>query len=408
MSYSIRGRRPLPPQTDIAPSQGKRQARGSGHGGHGDSSKRARTDHGSGHNATSILYLGNVPKDWNEQIIESVVKGSGNIVDIRTRIDPSGRSKNYVFVEYQTPEQASRAMGLISAITFGNRRFKVELSKEGFNAGVALREPIPLSRAYLPQYVNLPPEMLAEDNINNNNNNNFNQAPMMPPQPPQPPQFQRNGPPPFPQQQQPPAFPAPQVKNEIAIPDILANASQTLPTFNASAFTTTDKISQNLSTINPPALIQMLSLLKSSDEASRNMALSANPEYTVNVAQALILMGVIDKETLQSVLQQNEPQQPQYQSQPPQQQQPPPPPQQKFNNAPRFSAQRNNQPQKPPQPAMDPRWAKFSPSTRELLSNMSAEQAQYMVQVLSMSDAEINGMPAEHKAAIMQIRATYL
>lgn len=442
-SYSLRGRRPLPPQSDSAPGGNFRQKRGQGQGS-GDSNKRVKFDQGGG-NATSILYLGNVPKDWNEKIIESVVKGSGNIVDIRTRIDPSGRSKNYVFVEYQTPEQATRALRLISGITFGNRRFKVELSKEGFKAGLALREPLTLSRDHLPSYVVLPPEMLQEDNSQFSvGNNNFNQIPNG--MPPVTPQFQRNappalnqgppafnqGPPGFGGRPQPPSFNQTQAQPQlqpppvppqfggnntstaasykyndttpqIAIPDILANASQTLPPFNPSTFTMNEKISQNLSTIDPPALIQMISLLKSSDVNGRQMALNANPSYTINVVQALILMGVIDKSALQTALQQNA-------AQPPQTPQPPQLPQHQQHqppNPPRFNNQRNTNNYNA-QPPVDPRWAHFPQSTIDMLSGMPAEQAQSLVQILNMTQAQINALPMEHRSTIMSLRSNYL
>ena len=51
---------------------------------------------------SNILYVGNIPYDWDESTVESVVCGSGNIVDVRLGFDHVGKNKGFCFVEYKT------------------------------------------------------------------------------------------------------------------------------------------------------------------------------------------------------------------------------------------------------------------------------------------------------------------
>jgi cleavage stimulation factor subunit 2 len=79
-----------------------------------------------------VLYIGNVPKDWNEEIIKSVVTDSERVVDVRFRIDPSGRSKNYIFVKYENPDEAQKESDLLSRVILGpDKKLRVVLSKNG-------------------------------------------------------------------------------------------------------------------------------------------------------------------------------------------------------------------------------------------------------------------------------------
>ena len=65
---------------------------------------------------SNILYVGNIPYDWDESTVESVVCGSGNIVDVRLGFDHVGKNKGFCFVEYKTVQDAQRALPLLQQV----------------------------------------------------------------------------------------------------------------------------------------------------------------------------------------------------------------------------------------------------------------------------------------------------
>lgn len=82
--------------------------------------------------------MGNIPYDWDESTVESVVCGSGNIVDVRLGFDHVGKNKGFCFVEYKTVQDAQRALPLLQQVVIyqngRNKKLRVELSKEGYKA----------------------------------------------------------------------------------------------------------------------------------------------------------------------------------------------------------------------------------------------------------------------------------
>ena len=65
---------------------------------------------------SNILYLGQIPFDWDQETVGSVVYGSGDIVDIRLGFDHVGKNKGFCFVEYKTVQDAAMAMPLLQQI----------------------------------------------------------------------------------------------------------------------------------------------------------------------------------------------------------------------------------------------------------------------------------------------------
>ncbi|CCH40778.1 hypothetical protein BN7_312 [Wickerhamomyces ciferrii] len=342
-------------------------------------------------NASSVIYLGNIPNDWDEQILSSVVAGSGKIVDIRSRIDPQGRNRNFCFVEYLNPQEASKALNLLTEIKLGpKKKLRVELSKEGLRgAGHRDRPILELNRNFIPYYVQIPAAM-RENDFNNSQSST-----------PIPGNLQGNNiVPPFQQHQQIPPLQSatPPVSTPIQMPDVLAKAQQYLPPFNSNAFTSNDKISQNLQNIPPIQLIELLSTLKqllSTDLSSAQQVFNMSPDIPITVVQAMVLLGLIDINSITTAVQQ------QISSSTPQLQSnntPPPPPTQSIPQPP-------IQQQQPP---INPKWAQFSISTRDKLSKLDPNEAEVIVQVLSLSPNDIIGFPQEQRQMVESIRSQYL
>lgn len=336
-------------------------------------------------NASSVIYLGNIPNDWNEQIVSSVVAGSGKVVDIRSRIDPQGRGKNFCFVEYLNPHEAAIALQLLSEIKLGpKRKLRVELSKEGLRTTHPINRPVlELNKNFLPYYVQIPagmrdsssePPQMGFPNQGNNTPMGYNSSVTPVPQP----GIHQLPPPPFQQQ----------VKQE-PMPEVLAKASQYLPQFNPSAFRADDKVSQNLQHIPPVQLIEFISTLKqlaATNVASAQQAFDMSPNLAITMVQSMILMGLIDINTLTAAIQQ------QAQTSQPSSAVPTPPP-------PIHS-------QLAPQP--DPRWPNLSARTGEKLAKLDPNEASMIAQVLTLPPDSIGGLPPQQRQMVESIRAQYL
>jgi cleavage stimulation factor subunit 2 len=329
-------------------------------------------------NASSVLFVGGFPPDWTEKIVESVVAGSGHIVDIRPRIDPGGR-KNFCFVEYESPGEAENALKLLSDVTIGPRRkIRVELSKEGLRTSRPGERPaLVLDRQFLPSYVNLPPLMRNNTKYVKNADAALIAQPSISPVPHTPPQ--------------PVQLAIPE------IPEVLSKASKYLPQFNPDAFKSEDKISENLQAIPPVQLIELLSTLKNligkNDITSAQQVFNMAPAIPIAVSQALILMGLIDLNILTAGLQTvSNHNTPQPQSAIPSYSNAPPPP-------PRSIASH---------PLTQPGWEGFSYQTVEKLSKLDPNEAAMISQVLRLSPQDISNLPQQQLSVVSSIRAQYL
>lgn len=316
-------------------------------------------------NASSVIYLGNIPNDWDEQVISSVVAGSGKIVDIRSRLDNSGRTKNFCFVEYLNPHEAARALTLLNEIKLGpKRKLRVELSKEGLRTSHPKDRPIlQLHRNHLPYYVQMPAAM--RENSTDSLPTEFPNSAA--------PAYSNN------------IGTAP-IKQEITMPEVLAKASQYLPQFNPSAFKADDKISQNLQSIPPVQLIELLSTLKqliSTNVSSAQQVFDMSPNISIAVVQAMILMGLIDINTLTTAIRQ--------QIGTPQ----------PFTHTPTPPVAQISTPQP------DPRWPHLSASAGQKLAKLDPNEATMIAQVLSLSQNDLNNLPPQQRQMVDTIRAQY-
>lgn len=357
---------------------------------------------------SNILYVGLVPFEWDENTLRSVVCGSGNVVDVRLGFDYAGKNKGFSFVEYSTPEEAAKALQLLSQIQIstGNnksKRLRVELSKEGLRANSGDRKQIlQLNRSYLPPNVHLPPEMMNGTPMNQMNMNQMNMNQMN--------MNQMN-------------------MNQMNMNQMAGGmASRNLPQPPNLPFTAPDKISENLSHIPPAQLIELIANLKTvlaGPNASRAPdVFQLSPLLATSAAQALLLMGFIDNEVIKDSMnapqlettpqlsqqQLNSPQAPLGQF-PPMQQQP------FFNNSPAMNqppmAGMNNYsnvpPNLPPAPNSAPtKWPFLPVTTQQKLAAMAPEQADLIAQVLTIPPEQIPALEPDKQAMVSNLRAQYL
>ena len=85
---------------------------------------------------SNILYVGNIPYDWDESTVESVVCGSGNIVDVRLGFDHVGKQR-FLFCRIQNSTRCTKGSLLQQVVIYQNgrnKKLRVELSKEGYKA----------------------------------------------------------------------------------------------------------------------------------------------------------------------------------------------------------------------------------------------------------------------------------
>lgn len=412
-----------------------------------------------GNPQSSILFIGLIPFEWDESNLKAVVCGSGNVLDVRLGFDHVGKNKGYAFVEYETPQQAQRAIELLGQITItqpGTRltkKLRIELSKEGFRTGNSdSKTVIPLNPSRVPPGVQFPPEMArsypqflqpggvpnGQQNYNSTNGqNSYNNTPQPTP---------ANGQP--------------------TIPDEYMQAANVLPRVSELPFAKSDKINENLASIPPPELIQLVANVKtmlSTANASRAAEVfQISPNLATATAQALLLMGFVNEDVIQEAMKADTgTPQPQAIHQPLQQ------PQQQFNQGfgqnpqyggPQGYGQGQNyggqnylqqyggqmggqnmggqnmggqnmggqnmadqygrgrgyqqpppQPQTlPPQPPQQSKWPHLPLSTQMKLSNVPPDQADLIVQVLSLTTDQINGLPPDRQQMVAGIRQQYL
>ncbi|EGV65853.1 hypothetical protein PSN45_003344 [Yamadazyma tenuis] len=352
---------------------------------------------------STILYIGGVPFDWDENNLRSVVCGSGGVVDVRLGFDYSGKNKGFCFIEYITPEEARQGLRLLGQVLIhqgGNKskKLRVELSKEGLRANnQTSKRLLQLDRNYLPSNVELPQEMLGNGPTPSYYNpqqqmggggspvNQINQVNQM---------NQRG-------QQN--------IQNDQQQNSGLS--SRNLPQPPTLPFKAPDKISENLSNIPPAQLIELIANLKgvlSGPNANRAPdVFQLSPYLASSAAQALLLMGFIDTNVINDAINA-----PQFDSTP-QMQNPQPVhnnPQQPYGVSPQIPNATGGIGSNGMNPGvpMPSKWPFLPPSTQVKLGAMPPEQADLIAQVLTIPSEQIPALEPEKRAMVTTLRAQYL
>ncbi|KUI53949.1 Cleavage stimulation factor subunit 2 [Cytospora mali] len=270
-----------------------------------------------------VVFVGNIPYGLSEEQISELFSSAGQVLNFRLVYDrETGRPKGFGFAEYPDADSASSAVRNLNDHEIMGRKLRVDFSNEGGAGG-------------------------NDDSGNRNNdrnndrndNNNYNQAPTngagdssssSGPLPPLPP-------------------------------------GRELP----AGVTCTDAISRTLNTLPPAQLLDILSSMKqlaTTDPSRATELLNQAPQLSYAIFQALLLMGLVGPEAINSVLDAGSV--------------PPAPPAMGSGY--------------PPAPGGFPGATNTPPNPDVLIQ-----------QVLSLSEDIIAQLPEAEKAAILQLRAQY-
>ncbi|KAM9910350.1 hypothetical protein OXX69_004569 [Metschnikowia pulcherrima] len=118
---------------------------------------------------SSNIYVGSIPFEWGEDNLRAVVCALGKVIDVRLGFDHIGKNKGFAFVEFETSEEAVNAADILSKTQVVNpvsgqtRRFRTQVSKEAFRSGGNMtKRVIPFDPKHMPAGVQFPPEALAK------------------------------------------------------------------------------------------------------------------------------------------------------------------------------------------------------------------------------------------------------
>ena len=87
------------------------------------------------------LYVGNFPYDTNEQDLQALFAGAGNVETVNVMRDmATGRARGFAFVEMATEEDAQKAISMLNDKDLGGRNLTVnearpKASSGGFGGG---------------------------------------------------------------------------------------------------------------------------------------------------------------------------------------------------------------------------------------------------------------------------------
>lgn len=255
-------------------------------------------------NLSTTIQISNLPTDWNQDVVASVITGSGPITNISTKNDPRTGKLTAVNFDYKTGKDCALAYDLISRIvkfpcTF-ERIIPADYKSKIRNGGPNLvleadeRPELKIGRDSFPWTygLELPFQMVT--------------AVPLPRRPPTNQDTMGNsgtmtG-------ASTSTSTSAGVTAPIPFPDILSKASQHLPQLKPNVLTTPDQVSINLSKIQPLQVIEIISNLKilanqsSSNRPQIEKFLNTNRDISVSISQALLEMGLIDSDVVGKVL----------------------------------------------------------------------------------------------------------
>ncbi|SCU77816.1 LAFA_0A03510g1_1 [Lachancea sp. 'fantastica'] len=219
---------------------------------------------------SSSILITNLPTNWNETVVSSVVAGSGPITSVSRKTDPRNGKLVGVVVDYSSSKDCRRALELLQKIKKMPCGLERIISNSSGSSGTLLdldRDAFPWDYG-----LELPFEMVSE-------------VPL-PRRPTNPVPVPSNG-------------TSPDSGGLTTFPDILSKASKHLPAYVPGSMTAGDVVSSNLSKIAPLQLLEMISNLKilAGQDANREQVakfLASNPDVAIAVTQAMLEMGFIN------------------------------------------------------------------------------------------------------------------
>ncbi|KIW73808.1 hypothetical protein PV04_01898 [Phialophora macrospora] len=283
------------------------------------------------------VFVGNIPFNLSEENIIRILNQVGTVVKFRLMTNPdTGKSKGFGFADFQDADQAASAVRNLNDYEIDGRKIRVDWPHNNE------KDSVPTN---YDQASAAPAEGL-----------NTAGASALPPLPP-----------------------------GVDLP----------PNLRA-----TDAISQTLSTLPPPQLLDVLTQMKGlaiSDPARATSLLKTAPQLSYAIFQALILMNLVDPKVLAQVVEQA--------ARPPQPAAVPPPqpvPQQ-YPGYPPVMVPGQMPPRPPPQQYAPPAIPQQQPPPPQQPQLSHQEMIQ---QVLAMDQRTIDSFSPSERAQIMQIRAS--
>lgn len=195
-----------------------------------------------------VVFVGNIPYGLSEEQISDIFSTAGKVLNFRLVYDrETGRPKGFGFAEYPDADSAASAVRNLNDYEIMGRKLRVDYSTEGRVDG--------------DEGTNAPA--------------NYGQT--------------TNG----------ASHPTTQAQSTGSLPPL--PPGKELP----RGVTATDAISQTLNTLPPSQLLDILSQMKSlatADPIRATELLSQAPQLSYAIFQALLLMGLVSPEAIQSVL----------------------------------------------------------------------------------------------------------
>ncbi|KAI3322265.1 hypothetical protein HD806DRAFT_501534 [Xylariaceae sp. AK1471] len=195
-----------------------------------------------------VVFVGNIPYGLSEEQISDIFSTAGKVLNFRLVYDrETGRPKGFGFAEYPDADSAASAVRNLNDYEIMGRKLRVDYSTEG--------------------------------RVDGDDGNNA------------PPNYG-------------------QTANGISHPTTQAPATGTLPPLPPGkelppGMTATDAISRTLNTLPPSQLLDILSQMKTlatNDPTRATELLTQAPQLSYAIFQALLLMGLVSPEAIQSVL----------------------------------------------------------------------------------------------------------
>lgn len=341
--------------------------------------------------SSSVLYIGQIPYDWDEPTVKLVVCGTGRVVDVRLGFDYAGKNKGFCFVEYATGKDAHRAMGLLREVKLMNpqtkqvKKLRIESSKEQIkgNGPSENKTVMKLDHSRLPPYVQLPAELAGSGGASGaSGGGHLFMGPGTASPAPGGYGGGASGPPTVP-----------------VMPPRFSTATKTLPQPPSIPLGVPDKISDTLSQIPPALLIELVAQLKNivngQDHSRAYEVFRLSPQLATAAAQALLLMGFVDAEVIQESMKAAA--------------QAPPPPvaPAPANNGYGYSPYGQPMPSSLPAPPVL-RWPNLPAHTQAKLAQMAPDQAELIAQVLALPADQIGGLPPDKQTMVVNLRSQYL
>ncbi|KAI9178697.1 hypothetical protein H9P43_005359 [Blastocladiella emersonii ATCC 22665] len=311
---------------------------------------------------SKIVFVGNIPFDRTEDELAELFSQAGPLVSFRLLIDKDAlKPRGYGFAEYHDHETARCAVRNLNEHDLGGRKLRVNFADDPNTQSVSAGG----------NYVG------GSSNANRDNN-----SPMPP----------RSGTPqPLKREPEPAPAPAP------SVPSVAGTPLQ-------PGMTATDAISKVIDAMPKEQKLDILSHLKTLSLTYPDQArelLNANPQLAYSIMMIMMTCGLVDAPAIQRIVTAVTPAAPPV----PAAAAVPMVPAAPYGFPPGAGMVPGVMPMAPGMPPGMPMTGGFMPAAAAAISE---QQRQLLAQVMSLTPAQIEMMPPEQKATVLQVRAQFM